>query len=433
MYTLCAAGTTCEVDYCSGCTAVCRKPDNSSDGMPPQPIKPQSNSTGLGGVHLGSRHCKDGSKPVRCLVDSCSTKKCSNGEVCESNYCGGCNAVCKAPAPTNSTPGACADGSTPVNCLVDPCKTQKCAEGEVCESNYCGGCNAVCKAPAPTNSTPGACTDGTKPANCLADPCVAAASSCMADEVCEADYCGGCKAVCKKVPASPWVGPPSKCSDGSKPVECFLDPCEIKNCPEMCVRDYCGGCNATCKPFPLKNKYPISTNATNAANTTAAGADVCPDGLRPMACLVDPCSTAKCGSGRVCESNYCGGCNAVCKAPPTPAAANIIEVNVVNSTGAGSNGTCSDGSKPVQCLMDPCIATTCLTGTVCEADYCGGCNAVCKETAPKGDVPSGSGVCKDSSQPMKCLVNPCDTARCVAGTVCEPDYCGGCKAVCKKL
>jgi hypothetical protein len=161
----------------------------------------------------------------------------------------------------------------------------------------------------------------------------------------------------------------------------------------------------------------------------------CPDGSHHVACLVDPCSTAKCGSGQVCESNYCGGCNAVCKVAPAPAVANSTAINntETSNTADGSKDTCSDGSKPVQCLMDPCIAATCLAGTVCEADYCGGCNAVCKKPVLQDVVPSGGDVCQDGSQPVKCLVNPCDTARCVSGTVCEPDCCGGCKAVCKKL
>jgi hypothetical protein len=38
---------------------------------------------------------------------------------------------------------ACADGSAPVNCFIDPCQVSSCdVEGAVCESNYCGGCNA---------------------------------------------------------------------------------------------------------------------------------------------------------------------------------------------------------------------------------------------------------------------------------------------------
>jgi hypothetical protein len=36
------------------------------------------------------------------------------------------------------------------------------------------------------------------------------------------------------------------CADGTPPVNCFVDPCEVAaSCPEgQCVANYCGGCNA---------------------------------------------------------------------------------------------------------------------------------------------------------------------------------------------
>lgn len=37
--------------------------------------------------------------------------------------------------------GTCAEE---VNCFVDPCDVNECDEGEVCSANYCGGCHAVC-------------------------------------------------------------------------------------------------------------------------------------------------------------------------------------------------------------------------------------------------------------------------------------------------
>jgi hypothetical protein len=42
----------------------------------------------------------------------------------------------------------------------------------------------------------------------------------------------------------------STCADGSEPVQCLVDPCEVTSpeClaekPVSCVSDYCGGCNA---------------------------------------------------------------------------------------------------------------------------------------------------------------------------------------------
>jgi len=40
---------------------------------------------------------------------------------------------------------------------------------------------------------------------------------------------------------------------------------------------------------------------------------------------------------------------------------------------------------------------------------------------------SPDGVCERA---MHCLIDPCSTVRCKAGTVCEANYCGGCHAVC---
>jgi hypothetical protein len=42
----------------------------------------------------------------------------------------------------------------------------------------------------------------------------------------------------------------------------------------------------------------------------------------------------------------------------------------------GDSCACSDGSQPVNCLIDPCEVSSCdVKGAVCEANYCGGCNA----------------------------------------------------------
>ena len=36
---------------------------------------------------------------------------------------------------------------------------------------------------------------------------------------------------------------------------------------------------------------------------------------------------------------------------------------------------CADGSTLVSCFVDPCQVNTCSSATVCEANYCGGCQA----------------------------------------------------------
>jgi len=197
------------------------------------------------------------------------------------------------------------------------------------------------------------------------------------------------------------------CADGSNPVQCLVDPCITATCAEGTV------CEANyCGGCNHVCKQLPTTDSPS--NDTKAHA--CSDGSEPVACFVDPCIAQNfCKDGEVCERDYCGGCNATCKP------AQLAEPQPSN--------TCRDGSKPVQCLVDPCITATCEEGTVCEANYCGGCNHVCK---PAQLVqPSVSKTCSDGSQPVQCLMDPCSTARCKDGTVCTSDYCGGCKAVCR--
>src|SRR5512145_386167 len=57
----------------------------------------------------------------------------------------------------------------------------------------------------------------------------------------------------------------------------------------------------------------------------------------------------------------------------------------------GGECGCTDGSQPVNCLVDPCQVSSCdVDGAVCEANYCGGCNAEWHD-------PSGALVCEAPS------------------------------------
>jgi hypothetical protein len=413
-------------------------------------LKPRAgvNST----ANNSSDACADGSAPFKCLVNPCATVLCAAPSVCLPSYCGGCNATCALPAPPanvsldggnlpmSGTPvdgiaasefnqqrgsserkhaamkggalGRCQDGSTPVDCQIDPCEPpggfhflDKCGPGFVCEARTCGGCDFVCR-PAQTPNSPAS-------------------------------------------PGGPWIPAPSTCADGSTLVECFADPCETQNCAdgELCVRDYCGGCNASCKkpadtPQPTCSKCKMDPciatsclagevcesdcNSCSGVCKKPAGPSTtqnpdgsCSDGNPPVRCLADPCSTTKCDGGLVCEANYCGGCNAVCK----PAAPSPTQT---------ADGTCSDSSRPVNCLVDPCKVTKCDGGQVCESNYCGGCNAVCKKPAAPSPTQKADGTCSDGSRLVNCAVDPCSTWKCGDGMVCESNFCGGCNAVCKK-
>jgi hypothetical protein len=113
------------------------------------------------------------------------------------------------------------------------------------------------------------------------------------------------------------------------------------------------------------------------------------------------------------------------------------------------------------------VSKCAVPGATCQADYCGGCNAVWTDPAghqvcaggcdyegtayQAGDVFAASdgcntctctsngmvactkmacSACPDGSPPVQCLVDPCTVSKCgVVDATCKADYCGGCFAV----
>lgn len=59
--------------------------------------------------------------------------------------------------PSDCPEGQCLDPSNacmyPVNCFANPCDVESCGNGEICSANYCGGCHAVCTPKTETGST----------------------------------------------------------------------------------------------------------------------------------------------------------------------------------------------------------------------------------------------------------------------------------------
>ena len=96
---------------------------------------------------------KDGGPDVNCDVPGTSCKRCNENDVgCTSNDCTlEDGTVCVEQSFKCVPTTECIDPVTgvcecaTVNCLIDPCDTAKCGFGEVCKSNFCGGCNAVCE------------------------------------------------------------------------------------------------------------------------------------------------------------------------------------------------------------------------------------------------------------------------------------------------
>ncbi len=99
----------------------------------------------------------------------------------------------------------------------------------------------------------------------------------------------------------------------------------------------------------------------------------------------------------------------------------------------GGSCSCADGSQPVDCLVDPCEVASCPQGS-CTANYCGGCKAefftnsgalVCLPCSSDADCPAGQ-TCSSSGQ---CLVPCTSDADCAAGFWCRPTMGGGAQCV----
>uniref|UniRef100_A0A383VST8 Uncharacterized protein n=1 Tax=Tetradesmus obliquus TaxID=3088 RepID=A0A383VST8_TETOB len=232
-------------------------------------------------VPIAPSSCPPAVAVTRCMADPCTSKKCAAGQVCESNYCGGCNAVCKPKAvstssSSSSSSSACPPGKPQAMCLVDPCRTTNCAAGKICVSNYCGGCNAICK------------------------PRAALASSSSSS-------------------SSSTSGVPRGLATAGQ-----LPP--IKLVPV---------------PLPPGVPLPAGKPLTSASSSSSSSSSsVCPPGKPQVNCFVDPCRSKKCGPGETCLSSYCGGCNAVCLpavraagGPPSAAAA-ATPLPILPPTGA---------------------------------------------------------------------------------------------------
>jgi hypothetical protein len=95
--------------------------------------------------------------------------------------------------------------------------------------------------------------------------------------------------------------------------------------------------------------------------------------------------TVSCVGEKFCDQQRCGiTCDGVDANPPNdeePAGscANITDCGENQYCAAGTchddDGTCSDGSQPVNCFVQPCKSDDCAEARYCVDDYCGGCNA----------------------------------------------------------
>jgi hypothetical protein len=128
-----------------------------------------------------------------------------------------------------------------------------------------------------------------------------------------------------------------------------------------------------------------------------ATAVTCPKGSRRVKCKADICEKTSCPSNTTCVIQACGICKATCikkvpvhhggHAETEPAAPQPIKPRAgVNTTASNSSDACADGSAPFKCLVNPCATVLCVAPSVCQPSYCGGCTAACTLPAPLSDV-----------------------------------------------
>ena len=190
-------------------------------------------------------------------------------------------------------------------CFVNPCEVQStpCADGQTCHANYCGGCFDVCLSDVMTTSPTNNGMSTTDPIiitdNCLNNQCLDPDGNCTSEVQCFADPCD--------------VAPADLCSDG-----------------EVCEASYCGGCHAICVPVDDLMSTTSTEPNIRIDTTSSPGINVHtdnPDQIEcspnecldlngrcdvMVSCFADPCMNSSCSDDEQCESNYCGGCNAVC-------------------------------------------------------------------------------------------------------------------------
>nr|XP_039265115.1 kielin/chordin-like protein isoform X1 [Styela clava]XP_039265116.1 kielin/chordin-like protein isoform X2 [Styela clava] len=378
--------------------------------------------------------CPDGKPPVNCARDPCQGATCPavSDADCRANYCGGCNAdfyignrkladhlcIKKESCPPHMPQAGCFSPSGG-SCLGQTCRLVPDAE---CYIDGCGGCKVIwyrgrqrltdedcngCPPFAPRDCNP--CNEGTCPDH--------------PDARCEPKRCRMCKAV--------FFGPDRKeidtcckeetCEDGTRKFHCKNNPCDGAECPAIpnavCKPNYCGGC---------KREWSDRRGRRTFTEADCAPLDYCPiiDGPVPS-CHGGPCLGKTCPNypGATCKIDACRSCDVV------------FYYNGKRLTDEDCNG-CPGGNEVIGC-GDPCLHATCrgFDFLRCEVQRCGECKArffgidrlevTCLPDQSKAET------CSDGSEPYLCKVDPCDVASCPALAdlvYCKPNYCGGCKA-----
>lgn len=90
-----------------------------------------------------------------------------------------------------------------------------------------------------------------------------------------------------------------------------------------------------------------------------------------------------------------------------------------SSSGAVSAGaSCPPGVPVALCFVQPCLFTTCLAGTTCVDDFCGGCSARCEAWPPPLPAPPAP-LCFPARAACNCTQQCCGNTVCV-GYILQP-------------
>ena len=409
--------------------------------------------------------CEFSRAQVRCLVNPCDTAKCEAGFECQASYCGGCNHICVKAKAAGCAAVLCAgnmkcvedkqtgEGKCVDIVVTDPCATVRCNSDTTCLDGKCVPKAPTTKCTPYTEAKP--CTQGKDwcynaatcecefsraPAQCKANPCDTA--KCELGFECQASYCGGCNHICVKAKAAGCAA--VLCAGNMQCVEdkqtgegrCVeqhpVDPLPPTHCmgdaecskDEFCRQQVGGNGISPC----LETKVCVKRAGLGAmcgGRTLPCQAEVCQTGLR---CHTDGTDRpGKCVEDVIVKPPTPSGCAAV---------ACIATMKCVEDKQTGE-GRCVD-----IVVADPCATVRCNSDTTCLDGKCVPKASTTKCTPYTEAKPCTQGKdwcynaatceCEFSRAQVRCLVNPCDTAKCEAGFECQASYCGGCNHICVK-
>ncbi|XP_064403941.1 kielin/chordin-like protein isoform X2 [Halichondria panicea] len=303
------------------CTDVGYIPCQSSEGYNIYQTEEECNRVCVGGEPEGE--CPPDVPIVRCIADPCVVSSCPNipNVKCESNYCGGCNAVFYDAEGNDVTAGCvdgptCDDGSALALCFTNPCDVSRCPSfpDAVCQANYCGGCNAWY-------------FNGTDRAN-VTDMCGTNRPTPLEFLQCpipDSDVIGTCVQSCRSH---------DNCTGGS-----------------LCCSN---GCGRTCQVadsipyYPLPSTCPV-TSATDFLGTCVISDDSCT--------ADDDCSD----DGEVCCRS---GCGRTCQGTVQPTRPCLAVLDAIDAALSGS------ASHPLGLFLPDCFVDGSFAPTQCHGSFC---------------------------------------------------------------